>query len=614
MKGFTISVFALAAVLPLSAMAEDVVVLDDIIVTANRGATTKARTGASVSVILPLNLRRAAGRRITDVLARLPGVAVRTTGPMGTQAGLTIRGVPQTNILVRVDGIDVTDPTGTQVAFDFGRMGTADISRLELLRGAQSGLYGSRANGGVIDITTRRATEEGTTQEVAIEGGSYGTASLSYGLATKGDAGEVAFTLSHLRTDGYSAADEADGATEADGYEATRLSFAGSTELQNGVRLSLNGFYEDSWFEFDDQNLGLPFDGTPDDQEDRIQKAIRAAVDFEIGAVQNTIEASYFDSDRTLTGSTTYGDYTYLYQGARQTLAWRGHAELGASSTLSFGVERVRETYFDDTGYGSQSLKTGIDSVYAEYALAPRDDLDVVLSLRHDDHSQYGGFDTGRVSVNWRPTDDLTVRANLGNAYRAPSNYELYDVWSGNAALTPETSRNIDLGLEKTWGDSGRLAVTLFHVAAENLIDYSYTTYGYVQVDGVAKRSGVEVEGGWTLANGIDLTGTYTYTYATSSATLDSSSWLANTPRHMVALSVGGEVAKGLDAEVTLQAGLDRATLPDYAVVNLGLTKEIGEGREAYLRVENVFDTQYQTVRGYGTSDRAFYVGLRATF
>jgi vitamin B12 transporter len=552
--------------------------------------------------------------RATAALEKLPGVTLRTLGPIGTRAGVTIRGVPHTNVIVRVDGIDVTDPAGTQVSFDFGRLSFGDVSRIELARGAQSALYGSRANGGVISMTTRRATQEGLSQEAALEAGSYQTLSLSYGLAIKQGVSDVALTLSQNETEGYSAADDS---PEADGYRADRLSFSAGHEFANGLRLSLNGFYDDSWMEYDEEASGLPLDGTPDEQEDRVQKALRLTGSFTTGAVSHELEAAYFDSDRLLSGTNGFGAFLLNFRGTRDTLGYRGNADLASVGLATFAFERVEETYQDDT----QTSQSSINSLYSEIALAPTDSLDIVASIRHDSHSRFGGFSTGRLSTNWRVASDLTLRGNLGNAFRAPSNYELFapsttynnvTYYVGNPDLQPETSVNFDFGLEYRPGNQGMLSATFFAAEAENLIDYGNS--GYVQVPGKVRRHGVELEGSWAFENGVTVEGNYTYTDSDSPLALASSAWLTTTPRHQLSLGLGAEIGEGWAGNVSATHSAGRVDLPSFTVVDLGVTKELSEGREAYLRIENIFDEDYQSVPGYGTSGRAAFVGLRAKF
>ena len=96
--------------------------------------------------------------------------------------------------------------------------------------------------------------------------------------------------------------------------------------------------------------------------------------------------------------------------------------------------------------------------------------------------------------------------------------------------------------------------------------------------------------------------------------TLDSSAWLNNAPRHQLSLGLGAEIGAGWAGNVSATRSAGRVDLPSFTVVDLGMTKELSEGREAYLRVENIFNEDYQSVAGYGTSGRAAFVGLRAKF
>uniref|UniRef100_UPI004053B60B TonB-dependent receptor n=1 Tax=Roseicyclus sp. TaxID=1914329 RepID=UPI004053B60B len=231
-----------ALLFPAIAQAQSVFDLDEIVFSAEFGATTLQETGTSISVVTGEELAASGETRVVDYIARLPGVDVRARGPMGSLTSITIRGAGQNYVRVLVDGIDVSDVSGTQHAFDFGSLTTADISRIELLRGGQSAVYGSEAIGGVINITTRRAEGDGVQQFATIEAGSYNSFRGSYGVAADIGALDYAFSLTRTQTDGFSAADENSGNSEADGFESNRLSFSVGHDLANGGRVGVNGF------------------------------------------------------------------------------------------------------------------------------------------------------------------------------------------------------------------------------------------------------------------------------------------------------------------------------------------------------------------------------------
>lgn len=608
----TVSALSLTA---LPAFAQEVIDLGTITVSAGLEETTPAETGVSVDVITEAELAETGEARVTDFLARQPGVTLRSNGPLGSLSGLSLRGVSQNNIAVRIDGIDVSDPSGTQVAFDFGSLLTSDISQIEIIRGAQSAIFGSEAFGGVINITTKRAAKEGSSVTAGVEFGSYGTARLSTTFANRGDGHETAVTLSHTASDGFSAADENDGNTEADGYEARRVSASGRYALGDGMVLALSGFAESARFDYDEGFGSTVFDGSPDEVTERSQTGLRAALEFGLGGLDNTLAVSRFRIDRTLTGSNGFGPFVFEYGGQRDSLTWQAGVDVGATGRLAFGLETVRETYEDAIFGATQDHETVINSAFAEYAVDASDALSFSLALRHDDHSEFGGYTTGRASALWTPRDDIRVRANLATGYRAPSNYELFDVFSGNADLTPETSRSADIGVEKLYAGGAYARATAFWVEAEDIIDYSFTTFGYVQRDGTATRKGIELAGGLPIGDRAFVDLAYTYTDSDADVTLDSSSWTTIVPTHTLAATVTADLTDRLGLAVTALYEADRAGgLDDYGVVNTTVSYGFAEGAEAYVRIENLFDTEYQTVPGYGQSDRAAFFGIRASF
>lgn len=592
--------------LPAAALAEDIL-LDPIIAWANLEPTEAGRVGATAVVVDEVDLRQGAEIRLTDYFSRIAGFSVRGRGPLGTQTGFALRGASQNYVPVVIDGIVVTDPSMPQNAFDFGGMTTTDISRIEIVKGSQSALYGSGAVGGVISITTREPEEDGLHHRIEAEAGSYDTTRLSYGLTSKGERHSFAATLAHVETDGFSAADENDGNAETDGFRATRLSFRGSYDLDNGVRIGASGFAESSFGHFDEA-FPLPTDGTPGNEtNDNDSVGLRLFTQFTTGAVEHELSAALFDVDRI----STYDGFPSAYRGERSTFGYRGAMDAGERARLVFGLERVREQSSDEFGFsGSNTMTSG----FAEVVYAANDQFDLTASLRHDDHSRFGGHDSARLAAAWRPTDDLTLRGSFGNGFRAPSNYELFSYY-GDPTLRPEKSRSADLGVEKAFASGARVQATAFWLETDNLIFFSdrgtpdWGDDGYAQAPGTSRRSGVELEAAMPVGPA-ELTAAYTYTDSSTNA---ASSW-SEVPRHVIALSLGGPVAGRVSGFVSLEHAADRPTLPDYTVVNTTFTYDFGTGAEAYLRIENLFDEEYQLVDGYGTSDRAVYLGLRKSF
>ncbi|MBC7138272.1 MAG: TonB-dependent receptor [Defluviimonas sp.] len=601
------------------ALAQDTILLDEIVVTGAQDPQQTRRSGVSVSVLNAEDLDKTAEIPLTSTLARLPGVGILARGPLGTQTGITVRGLSQNYVKVLVDGIDVSDPSGPQVAYDFGRLTSLGVARVELLRGSHSAVHGGQAVGGVLSIDTAPLPEEaGGVGRFALEAGSHDSYAATLGYGYRGSAGALGFTLGHITTDGFSAADEDDGNSEEDGYEATRLTLRGETELQNGVVLGFSAFAEDAEGEYDETGFlpvppytSYPVDGSPDETSTARSQGARLYARFDTGALDHELAATWFNIDRSLDGSTVlYGPSFNDYSGERRALSWKAGTALGAGR-LVFGADTTEEDYSESSSYGGSAGSATTNGVFAEYAWAPHEDFDLTASLRHDDHGDFGGFTTGRVAAAWQAAPDVTVRAAIGTGFRAPSLYELHGPY-GDPSLEPEESTSADLGIEKRWGETAALRATLFWIETENLIDYAYPFY--IQVPGTTRRSGLELEGEWALNDRLSFTGAYTYADASNPPLSAGSTWNAGFGRHQLALGVDAALAKAVSASVTLLHVADRQTLPDYTLANATVTYDFGNETEAYLRVENLFDEDYQLWEGYGTSDRAIYVGLRRSF
>jgi len=582
--------------------------LGTLVLSGEFGETSFEAFGGSVTVIDREEIEATGEVRVADLLARLPGVDVRARGPVGGLSSVTIRGAGQNYVRVLVDGIDVSDVSGPQVAFDFGSLSTADISRIEVLRGGQSAVYGSEAIGGVISITTLRAEEEGKRQFVDVEIGSYDTVRASYGLAADLGAFDYAFTLSAVETEGFSAADENAGNTEADGFSSQRLSFAFGRDLANGGRLGINGFIERGRIEFDEQ---FPVgDGSPDEVSFNDSLGLRAFAELPTGAIDSTFALTFYDIERDVRGSSGGFGANNVYTGERIGLSYLGSVALDPTMELRFGADATRETFSQDGDFGPGAGSADVFGVFGELAWAVSDRLDVTGTLRHDEHSSFGGLTSGRLAAAWRPSDDWTIRAAAASSYRAPSLYELFGPF-GNPELVPEESRSVDLGVERRLGPDVFARATLFYNETTNLIDFPFP---YEQVPGTVVRRGVELEAGAPIARDLRLDASYTYTDGENPPLTAGNAWNLEFPEHDLAVTLTGDLTDRLSAGVTVQSVWNRPTLDDYTVASALFTYSLTDTTDLYLRVENLLDEEYQLVEGYGTSDRAFYIGVRADF
>lgn len=576
--------------------------LDEIIFSAGLTEIEEERTGVSVEVLTEEAVEDASVVQLSDALETLPGVNITQNGPLGTSTTLRIRGLNGNYIPVLVDGIDVTDPSSTQTNFNFGPLNTMGLGRVEVLYGSQSAIYGSEAIGGVISISSLAAPEEnGTELRYALEGGSYDTWRGMLGIGTRFDRGELSFSINRVTTDGFSAQDENNGNTEADGFDSTAINFAGAYDLTDSVTIGASAIVQDSYVNFDNFNSeSLTNSSTTNLRGARIFAELDGAtVDHEF-AIQYS---------ETLRRFPTYA--TTTYEGTRTGLSYLGQAELSATQALSFGAEHVSETYFSGGNTSYLTADYWIGSAFAEYTNNLTPDLDLSLSARFDEHSQFGGNTTGRAALAWRAGPNTVVRASLATGFRAPSLNEMFGPFGANANLNPERSRSAEIGVEHDFGGA-QLGFAVFRTDIDDLINY--VNGGYNQVAGTTTSEGFELTSEIAISNAVSFFGNYTYTDARNQANMQ----LSRVPRHDLTLGLSGEWQNDWSGQFTMRHVADRldgaVEMSRYTVSDLTVARQVNDTAEIYLRVDNLFDKEYQTTRGYGTSDRAFYFGIRGTF
>lgn len=596
---------ALLPFLPAAAFSQEAFDLGEVVLSGSLIPVAEDQTGAIVEVLDGEDLAVSDGS-VLQRLDRLPGISSSANGGLGANATLRLRGLPGRYVVVRVNGIDMNDPSGTQNSFNFGSLTPAGIDRIEVLKGSQSALYGSEAIGGVVDITTYRPEKLGFSGRASAEYGSDNTraATLSFGYLT--ERAELAYTVSRVLTDGFSARAND---PEDDGFRQTTQTFTGRYDVTADFTLGVA---------VSDRSGDLQIDRSASDNSGETsfdERGARLFGEWRTGAVSHTLAYSYFDIDRR-----DPSGFTTRFEGDRKRLSYLGSAELSGNTTLNFGLDRTEESFNSGGSTGDERTL----SAQAELLLRPSEQLDLSAALRFDDNSDFGGKTTGRLAAVWRPQEDLAIRAVLGTGFRAPSLYERFSFY-GDPSLQPEESRSFELGVEKTYGEMASVKATLFYTEIDDLIQYdsAATACGsgwgcYNQVPGTTKSRGIELSGSYALSATTELFGNYTYTDATTNGER-----LTRTPKHDLLLGVETEVTDRLQATLDLRhvgdvvpsiyAPADNK-VGTYTLVGAGMTYDVTETAQAYLRVENLFDEDYETAGGFNTQGRSAYFGFRADF
>jgi vitamin B12 transporter len=618
---------------------QEVPIGETIVVTPERRETTLARSADNVDVVDPLE-QRLRGYPLSpwQWLVGLPGVdaAPGSGGIDGGVPRLKVRGANSYDTQVQVDGIPIEDPTATQGQPDLAALYPAGLESVEVVRGAQSGLYGSRAVGGVVDYTTLRPTSE-THGDARAEYGAYNTTSVSADV-TGAISPTVGITVAATGfvSDGFSASTNLDQHGNPAGHEADSVARSGATSRIEW-RPQRSSLY---WLSVNTVALRQEFDdfGNPDDplSHDLIRSyRVAGGTDQRISERATVgAEAAYTDFDKFYTSPS----FTATYYGQTTYAAAHGRYALMPHLDLAAGADGRRQDLSISSG-GYQKAHDWLGGVWGQIG-STGEMHEIALTGRGDAHSRAGDAATWRAAgALFLLEGSVKPHASAGTGFRAPSLYELFDPFAGNTELRPQRSFSWDAGISylpqnPAFADCAVLDVTYFHTHYSSLIDYvdpdgflgpipgRYQNIDAYTVHGV--ESGVRLQ-----APEIPLFVRLAYTWqrALEIPTQAANSYSTNLPEHNFALLVGAHakidqegrreawLAMSFRRVGSTDSGFGGGTyLPWYSLLGASAGLQFSEGLEVYMRAENLLDNRVETYPGVTSTGQAFYFGGGAHF
>ena len=336
--------------------------IETIVVTGTRIEQTTADTGSTVRVIDAAEIEALGFNHALDVLANTPGVTINQNGAYGGSATVRIRGASSDQTLVLIDGVAVNDASSPGGGFNFARLDTENIERIEILSGPQSTLWGTDAIGGVVSITTRRPGE-GLRGGVFGQAGSFGAFRGGASISNAGDAGDFRLAATQLSTDGISGADERNGNEEQDGFDSLTLSAQGGVNLPAGARVDGSVLWNDAMTEFDSFVFGAQGnvgDGDEVSETEELSAHLSLTAPLLDGRLDNLLLVGRSEIDRR---NFSAGSPSFDARGERTLFRYQGILEIDASNTLAFGAEREDST--------ANVNRSSLNGLFALYELRP---------------------------------------------------------------------------------------------------------------------------------------------------------------------------------------------------------------------------------------------------
>ena len=612
--------YILAAMLCISTVhAQEL--LDEVVVSDTRTSKPRKKSGKAVIHINAETIAQNKGISLAQLLNQYAGIYI--SGAQlhpGQNLSYFIRGGNNRQVLIRIDGVVVSDPSQIESDFDLRLVALDQIATIEVVKGASSSLYGSGAATAIIDITTKKELTQKTKLTVAQEWGTQNThdqklanlADLSKQfVALERQVGNLAFVTSiqRIASDGMSSV----AGTETDPVNKENIQF--SVQSQYAGPWAWSAYLQRDVF---DANFDSTYPSFEDADYTFLSKQQRIGFTPSYTAGKSAVQAQFSWADSSRAYADSYpSDYTAAIFTTDLTWRHRLSDELTLLGGLFYqDIDSDFKNAFSGESYTHNNLAVFVSGQWQHakgYA--------VHASVRNTSHSEFGTHQTFTINPFYvkglSSGGYFKFFGSWATSFIAPSQYKLYSAQYGNTALTPEENQTLELGVEQVMENS-RITVVTFQREEDNFADFvSLPNFAgqYRNRPGIAKVRGVEVEANWSLENW-NINTNYTFTEKVDQAPLRLPKHTANLGvRYATPKSQWGLHWRYIGSRYDLNQAFTEEKLEAYTLVDarIAFPDFIGN-TTASLAVTNVFDVAYREIFGFTTQGRNLNIALRYAF
>ena len=443
--------------------------LPDTLISANRQVEARNDSSAANTVFTRDDIDRLQPSDVPDLLRRVPGVQVAQTGGRGSLPGIYIRGTQSAQSLVLVDGQRIGNSTSGDS--NLQHLNIEQIERVEVLRGSRSVIYGSDAIGGVIQIFTRRGTEQDLQPRLHLGFGSQQTWERSLGLSGGDEKTRFNLGASLDETAGIDRTHESyPSDSDHDAYRNKSLSLSLSHALTDDVEVGANLLDNRGRSEFDN-----PFGRFDMDTFESVQQ--QPYSDFNVSSLSSYVDARVNETWKTRIefGHSENREKTFdklsdertVFNTYRDSVNWQNDLTLDARNSLVLGGDWYEDRVNSSTAFDEDSRWNRAAFIQHRYQA---DSFSTEIGLRHDDNQQFGNQNTwsGTFTLPLNPDNDVLLSYSEG--FRAPTFNDLYYPDFSNPDLKPETSKSYELQWRSQLSDSARLEASIYRTDLEDAI------------------------------------------------------------------------------------------------------------------------------------------------
>jgi len=559
------------------------------ITSSNQSAEAINNTTADISVLTAADMAESGDQTVAQAISRVAGISITNNGGLGQPSSLFIRGQSAGNVLILLDGMRLNDPSTTDGRAMIENLMIDNIAQIEIVKGGSSSTWGGNASAGVINIITKDIKQKGFQGNVQLTGGTYNTKGANTALSYGGEKLTAKIFASYLDSDSFSALAPRD--AENDAYTNKSLNFKVGYEFNANNALDFayylvdaKGNYDDSYSELlandpyshytsrqENYNLKYHFNYEAFDSVTRVNKGT-----FERDYFTNSYGESQNQYRSTIKEATSINSYAYD----------KGKVILGLEAKNIDGLNNYISDYPSEPSQSIYKNRAAFLSNLYNF------DTDTLLetNLRYDYFDAFKNETTYKIGLkhDHRFLKGFTTRANYYTSYNSPSAYQLANAALGEL-LKPSYSKGFDISANY----KELLAISYFNTAVDNPIDYDMDRFGYYNVGGKEKYSGIELSSRYKLPDlglvlGANLTHLITYESYDTTA-------LSNRAKDTLNVSADYYMANNMHFGILGQYIGDRVDVStdetgNYSVWNLNFDTKITKDFKLFINAVNIFD------------------------
>jgi vitamin B12 transporter len=643
MKCKIIAVLLLLASASASSYAQDSVkTLNEVIVTATKSPIKQSQTGKVVDIITQEQLQKSFGKSLGEVLNEQPGMIINgADNNLGTNQTVYTQGASAGNTLILLDGVPLYDASGISSEFDLNNFALDNIERIEILKGAQSTLYGSDAVAGVINIISKKGEGKPFNLNINHSIGSYHTYNDAVSISGSNGKGQTYFvSYNKIYSRGFSSAYDSTGKNNFDkdgfGKDVFQLNYTFKPFKQTSVRLF--GKYNNNRADVD----AGAFVDDKDYTNHNDNTTAGTSIDYKLNKGFIRFQYNYNRFNRSFIDDSLYTNLFEKYSqgkyyGTSNYLELYSHLNFNKNIEFLAGIDynenSTTQSYVVIPDYGFPSLpisadsaKTNQVSAYGSLILKTNNGFHTELGGRWNYHNIYGSNYTYSFNPFYLIDDHYKIYVNIASGYRVPSLYQSYSEF-GNRKLKPEVSTNYETGVQY-YSDKINVRVTGF---MRNIKDVFYfytnpTTYAskYINAD---KQNDYGIETEATIRFSKPFSASLNYTYvdgkiSTTNANAKDTSFfnLYKRPKNVFNLFLNYQATKDLFLSATFKA-VSKAFEPQYngpsyelkGYYTLGFYSQYNFNKAVNIfgDFQNITDQKYFVTRGFTTKGFNFNAGIK---